>query len=112
MWRGPQASDNCDSRLRDSTRKIFGNKKPHGGTVILKVGQTLASAIDTTAVIVVRAPKNEVALTCGGVDMVAGKSGLGDGSGIDDAHRGGALLGKRYVDEDAALEVLCTKAGD
>jgi hypothetical protein len=80
--------------------------------VILKVGQTLASAVDTTAVIVVRAPKDEVALTCGGVDMVAGRSGLGDGSGIDDAHRGGALLGKRYVDEDAALEVLCTKAGD
>ena len=80
--------------------------------MILKVGQTLASAIDTTAVIVVRAPKDEVALTCGGVDMVVGKSGLGDGSGIDDAHRGGALLGKRYVDENAAVEVLCTKAGD
>jgi hypothetical protein len=80
--------------------------------VILKVGQSLASTTDSTALIVVRAPAGDVALTCGGADMVVGKAGVGDGSAIDPAHRGGTLLGKRYVDEEAGLEVLCTKAGD
>ena len=79
--------------------------------MILKVGQTLASTVDATAVIVVRAPKSEVALTCGGIDMVVGKSTSVSGD-IDPAHRGGSLLGKRYVDDVAELEVLCTKAGD
>ncbi|PPJ25785.1 hypothetical protein C5E45_19420 [Nocardia nova] len=80
--------------------------------MILKVGQSLASTTDATALIVVRAPKEDVALTCGGADMVAGKAGVGDGSGIDPAHRSGTLLGKRYVDEEIGLEVLCTKAGE
>ncbi|MGW5147447.1 hypothetical protein [Rhodococcus koreensis] len=79
--------------------------------MILKVGQTLASTVDATVVIVVRAPQDETALTCGGVDMIDGKTGTGDGDGIDAAQRGGTQLGKRYVDETAALEVLCTKAG-
>lgn len=79
--------------------------------MILKTGQSLASAVDTTVVVVVRAPKDEIALTCGGVDMVPGKEPGGDGSSIDSAHAGGALLGKRYVDDEAGLEVLCTKAG-
>lgn len=80
--------------------------------MILKVGQSLASTTDATALIVVRAPKDDIALTCGGADMVVGKAGTGDGSGIDPAHRGGTLLGKRYVDEEAGIEVLCTKGGD
>ncbi|MFF3573351.1 MULTISPECIES: hypothetical protein [Nocardia] len=80
--------------------------------MILKVGQALASTTDATALIVVRAPTRDIALTCGGAEMVAGRAGVGDGSGISPAHRGGTLLGKRYVDEEAGLEVLCTKAGD
>jgi hypothetical protein len=82
-----------------------------GGTVILKVGQSLASPVDTTTVIVVRAPKAEVSLTCGGVEMVVGGKPGGDGSSIDPARIGGAQLGKRYVDDGAGLEVLCTKPG-
>jgi len=80
--------------------------------MILKAGQSLASTTDATALIVVRAPEGDVALTCGGADMIVGKTGVGDGKTIDPAHRSGALLGKRYVDEDAGLEVLCTKGGD
>ncbi|MET7769467.1 hypothetical protein [Nocardia sp. NPDC005366] len=80
--------------------------------MILEVGQSLASTTDATALIVVRAPKGEIALTCGGAEMVAGRTGVGDGSAIDPAHRYGTLLGKRYVDEETDLEVLCTKAGD
>lgn len=80
--------------------------------MILKVGQSLASATDATTLIVVRAPVGDVVITCGGAQMVVGKTGAGDGTGIDPAHRSGTLLGKRYVDEEAGLEVLCTKAGD
>ncbi|WP_063041584.1 hypothetical protein [Nocardia pseudovaccinii] len=79
--------------------------------MILKVGQSLASTTDATVLIVVRAPSGEVALTCGGAEMVAGKAGVGDGSAVDPAHSSGTLLGKRYVDDETGLEVLCTKAG-
>lgn len=79
--------------------------------MVLKIGQTLASTVDTTVVIVVRAPKSDVSLTCGGAEMVVGKKGTGDGSGIDAAHVGGAQLGKRYADDEVGLEVLCTKPG-
>ncbi|MFD5810282.1 hypothetical protein [Rhodococcus aetherivorans] len=80
--------------------------------MILKVGQSLASTVDSTTLIVVRAPKGDVSLTCGGVEMTVGKKGAGDGASIDSAHRGGAALGKRYVDDEAGLEVLCTKPGE
>ncbi|WP_218830196.1 hypothetical protein [Rhodococcus sp. 14-2470-1a] len=78
---------------------------------MLKVGQSLASSVDTTAVIVVRAPSDEISLTCGGAEMVVGGKPTGDGSQIDPSLVGGALLGKRYVDDAAGLEVLCTKPG-
>ena len=36
-----------------------------------------------------------------------------DGSGsVADGHGGGATMGKRYVDENETVELLCTKAGD
>jgi len=79
--------------------------------VILKVGQSLASSVDSTTVMVVRAPRADVSLTCGGVEMVVGKKGEGDGSAIDPAFVGGAQLGKRYADDEVGLEILCTKPG-
>lgn len=79
--------------------------------MILKVGQSLASAVDSTTVVVVRAPERDIMLTCGGTEMVAGKKGEGDGSSIRPAHLGGTQLGKRYADEDSGVEVLCTKPG-
>ena len=48
----------------------------------LEVGRSWASTVDGTAVVVVRAPGDEVALTCGGAEMVPGKKGTGDGTGI------------------------------
>ncbi|MFT4125972.1 MAG: hypothetical protein QM662_07040 [Gordonia sp. (in: high G+C Gram-positive bacteria)] len=80
--------------------------------MILKPGQSLASAVDATAIIVVRAPDQEITITCGGVAMTEGRQGSGDGSAIDPAHRGGSILGKRYVADDLGLELLCTKPGD
>jgi len=40
----------------------------------VRVGQSLASTVDTTAVVVVRAPAGQVGLTCGDAEMVDAKS--------------------------------------
>lgn len=89
--------------------------------VKFRAGQQLVSAVDSTAVIVIRAPEAEGTLTCGGVAMAAP-----DQAGPDQASRvqppaaaepdpslmGGTLIGKRYVDEADTIQVLCTKAGN
>ncbi|CAJ1586038.1 hypothetical protein [[Mycobacterium] wendilense] len=79
--------------------------------MILTNGQGLASTVDATAVLVIRAPQREVTLTCGGAEMVAGKVGTGDGSSVSESHCGVTELGKRYVDDETGLELLCTKPG-
>ena len=76
----------------------------------LNVGQTLYSTVDSTAVIVVRAPEADVTITCGGADMTPDKPAAPAGAGAA-AGSDGTLLGKRYADEDLGLELLCTKAG-
>lgn len=76
----------------------------------LRVGQTLSSAVDTTAVIITQAPDGDVVLTCGGVGMVEPRAEVGQVT-ADPTQLGGSLLGKRYVDEAGTLELLCTKNG-
>ncbi len=78
----------------------------------MKAGSRWRSAVDTTEVIVVKAPADDLELECGGAAMVeAADAGAPSGS-VDPAHNAGTQLGKRYVDDgDAGLEVLCTKAG-
>lgn len=77
----------------------------------LKAGGRLRSAVDATEVVVIRAPKEPVEVTCGGVPMVSPDEAPPAG-GAADGHGGeGAALGKRYVDETAGLELLCTKGG-
>lgn len=77
----------------------------------LKVGQPLHSGVDATAVIVIRAPEADVAVTCGGVSMVD-RASTAPTSAADPAHQDGTQLGKRYADEQLGLELLCTKAGE
>ncbi|MEU5841492.1 hypothetical protein [Rhodococcus sp. NPDC047139] len=77
----------------------------------LEVGRSWASTVDRTAVVVVRAPEREVALTCGGAGMVPGKKGTGEGAAITNAHLGPTALGKRYTDADGTVELLCTTPG-
>jgi hypothetical protein len=79
-------------------------------TVKLQVGQQLMSAVDTTAVIVVRAPDREVTLTCGGAAMAA--AGQAVPAEPDPALMGGTQLGKRYADAADTIQLLCTKAGE
>jgi len=77
----------------------------------LKSGTRLRSAVCTTEVMVVAAPKELVVeLCCGGQPMVD----LGAepaGSTPTAAFSSGTQLGKRYVNEAGTLEVLCTKPG-
>lgn len=79
----------------------------------LRVGQTLSSPVDSTTVIVVRAPSADVELTCAGVPMRDGKSGGPAPVGTaDPTQMGGSQLGKRYAVDELGLELLCTKAGE
>jgi hypothetical protein len=76
-----------------------------------RAGQQLVSAVDSTAVIIIRAPAEEVTLTCGGVEMKA-PDGPAQAAQADPALMGGTQIGKRYVDDADTIQVLCTKAGD
>ncbi|HLI37938.1 MAG TPA: hypothetical protein VKV80_11445 [Streptosporangiaceae bacterium] len=79
--------------------------------VKFRAGQQLVSAVDSTAVIIIRAPEGECTLTCGGVAMVAPGEPV-SAAQPDPALMGGTQIGKRYVDEADTIQVLCTKAGD
>ncbi|MGW2520630.1 hypothetical protein ACWC09_27150 [Streptomyces sp. NPDC001617] len=75
----------------------------------LRPGDQLASTVCTTRVVVVRAPADrKPALTCGGAPLVpaatARPAPATDAEPI-------TLLGKRYVDADGTLELLCTSPG-
>ncbi|MXP23433.1 hypothetical protein GIY30_19010 [Gordonia sp. HNM0687] len=76
-----------------------------------RVGQTLASVVDGTTVVVVRWPGEDLEVTCGGVVMVDKKDPRVGTGEVDAAHAEGTALGKRYTDEERGVELLCTKAG-
>jgi hypothetical protein len=77
-----------------------------------RVGQTLSSSVDTTTVIVVRAPDADVELTCACVPLYDAKGGAAAPEGdADPGQMAGTQLGKRYADDDLGLELLCTKGG-
>jgi hypothetical protein len=75
----------------------------------VNVGLALYSAVDSTAVIVVRAPDTDVTITCGDAEMTTEKPAADPGGAAPTPT--GTLLGKRYTDEALGLEMLCTKAG-
>lgn len=77
----------------------------------LKAGARLRSAVCSTEVIVVRAPKVDVDLRCGGAAMVPHGTEPAAGQSLDANMSGGTLMGKRYADEELGLELLVTKAG-
>lgn len=78
----------------------------------LTVGARLRSAVDDTQVIVVRAPANAVDITCGGHPLLPIDEEVRSGTTVIPGHDGGTILGKRYVDADSDLELLCTKGGE
>jgi hypothetical protein len=80
--------------------------------VKLKPGTRLRSQVDSTEVIVVKSPADDLGLACGGQPMidVAAQPEPGLTAAGDPAE--GTKLGKRYtLNGDAALELLVTKPG-
>src|SRR3954467_433770 len=78
----------------------------------LRPGLRLASAVSDTEVVVVRAPGGDVEVGCGGAPMVEAGQPKPDGATLDASLGEAAAIGKRYADEEAGLELLCTKAGE
>lgn len=76
----------------------------------LKAGTRLQSDVCDGQFVVVRAPTAEVDLRCGGAPLLALGSDA-TGASLDPDLAEGALLGKRYADEEFGLELLCSKAG-
>ncbi len=77
----------------------------------MKTGSRLKSAVCGVEVIVIRAKAAQTTLNCGGQPMVDG-TGASRDPRINPAFADGTELGKRYVDDEAGIEVLCTKAGE
>ena len=79
----------------------------------LRTGARLRSQVDSTEIIVVRAPARPVSLTCGGHPMIDVKAEPDAGLTLNAAQAEGSPVGKRFtLEEDPALEVLVTKGGD
>ena len=72
----------------------------------LKAGARFKSAVSDTQVMVIKAPPGEFELSCGGVSMIGPNDAVQAG-----APEGETLIGKRYVNADESLELLCTKGG-
>ena len=78
----------------------------------LKPGSRWKSSVCTAEVVVVRPPKGDIVLECGGVSMIALAAEKPAGLSIDPKHAEGVQSGKRYFDEETGLEVLGSKAGE
>lgn len=77
----------------------------------LTPGSRWKSAVCETEAVVVRPPKEQGELQCGGAAMVPYASAKPSDAVLSPAHAGGSVLGKRYADEASGLEVLCSKGG-
>ena len=76
----------------------------------MKVGQRLKSAVCDAEVMVIKWGDQQ-ALTCGGVEMVPSDSDAPAAEANPDQSHG-CLIGKRYVNQEETLEILCVKSGD
>jgi hypothetical protein len=77
---------------------------------MIKNGTRLKSQVCDAQVIVVKAADSLDELRCGGKPMLPLDAENASDAGLDPDFSGGAVMGKRYVDEGGA-EVLVTKAG-
>ena len=78
----------------------------------LRPGTRLFSAVCSAEFIVVRTPAGGADVTIGGLPALASADERDGSAEVADGHGGGAAIGKRYVDADDTLEVLCTKPGE
>jgi hypothetical protein len=76
----------------------------------LKAGARFKSAVCDTQIMVIKAPAGDFDLRCGDAGMLAPTAAAPAGATLA---AGGAetLIGKRYVNADESVELLCTKGG-
>jgi hypothetical protein len=77
----------------------------------LAPGTRLVSTTCSTQVIVVRAPSSSVHVTCGAKPMAILGATEPRSLGAVPPDSVGVERGKRYIDPDCGLELLCTQAG-
>lgn len=77
----------------------------------LKAGTRIKSAVCNTELMVIQAPDGDVDVRCGGAPMI-GITDTPPEVAIDPGLKAGTQIGKRYVDADGTLELLCTKPGE
>jgi len=77
----------------------------------LKPGLKLKSAVCDAEIMVIKAGASDT-LTCGGVAMLGAGDAPPSSVAADSGHLDGCQVGKRYVNDDQSLEVLCVKAGE
>ncbi|MCZ6887539.1 MAG: hypothetical protein O7H39_03510 [Gammaproteobacteria bacterium] len=75
----------------------------------LAVGQRLKSTSCTTEIMVIAAPGGDIDLMCGGA-LMGGEDD--NGATVHPDFAEGSALGKRYINDDGDLELLCVKAGE
>ena len=73
----------------------------------MKPGTKLKSAVCDTEVMVIKG--SGLVVECGGAPM--GDDSPADKPGPADGFAEGTLVGKRYVNADGSVELLCTKPG-
>lgn len=78
---------------------------------VLKPGAGFKSVVCDTQLMVVKAPPGEHTLSCGGAEMIAKTATATGEATLDPAQAGETLIGKRYVNADESVELLCTKGG-
>lgn len=72
----------------------------------MKPGTKLKSATCDTEVMIIRYKDGEIA--CGGVPMTEEENTRTE---LDPAYAAGTQMGKRYVDAEGSVELLCVRAG-
>lgn len=73
----------------------------------MKPGTKLKSAVCDTEVMVIRG--TDAVVECGGAPMLEDKAA--EIGAIDAAFSSGSQMGKRYVDPEGRIELLCVKPG-
>lgn len=77
----------------------------------LKPGSRWRSAVCQTELVVVRPPRTAVVLECGGQPVIAHTAPRPEAAALSPAGSGGCVAGKRYIDPETGMELLCTRAG-
>lgn len=77
----------------------------------INAGMRIKSAVCSMEAVVIKAPSAGENILCGGQVMVQMSDAKPDVAPLAQAQHGHALIGKRYVDEESGLELLCSKQG-